>query len=233
MEAIEESVLQKIFHSCSRHLLYLEAGIIPARYQIHRQMINFLHYILQQPTNSILQGVFRAQKANPRKGDWVSNVCQLLITYNINLTLQEVQNMKTSLFKNLVKRKVHTAAFESLILKKNGGSKGSLIKYEDFQMSHYLLAQSNISVKDKEEIFSYRCEMNDLPFNFGRKTNCELGCSSQMNNEHLLNCPILKEGNDQFEYNLILNGTNSQKIQILRKLQENAERRRKLLMDSV
>ena len=100
-------------------------------------------------------------------------------------------------------------------------------------MSQYLLAQSNISVKDKEEIFSYRCEMNDLPFNFGRKTNCELGCSSQMNNEHLLNCPIIKEGNDQFEYNLILNGTNSQKIQILRKFQENAERRRKLLMDSV
>ena len=38
IEAIEESVLQKIFHtkrSCSRHLLYLESGMIPARYQIH------------------------------------------------------------------------------------------------------------------------------------------------------------------------------------------------------
>ena len=100
-------------------------------------------------------------------------------------------------------------------------------------MSQYLLAQSNISVKDKEEMFSYRCEMNDLPLNYGRKTNCELGCSSEMNNEHLLNCPKIKQGDDQFEYNLILNGTNSQKIKILRKLQENSGIRRKLLMDSV
>ena len=88
-------------------------------------------------------------------------------------------------------------------------------------MSQYLLAQSNISVKDKEEIFSYRCEMNDLPFNFGRKTNCELGCSIVMNNEHLLNCPILIQHNGKMEYNQILNGTNNQKISILRKLQEN------------
>ena len=118
IRAMEESVLQKIFHTkriCSRHLLYLEADIIPERCQIHRYMINFRQYVLQQPTNSIFQIVFRAQKANPRKGVWVSNVCQLLITYNINLTLQEVQHMKTSLFKNLVKRKVHTAAFISLI----------------------------------------------------------------------------------------------------------------------
>ena len=128
---------------------------------------------------------------------------------------------------------MHKSVFESLILKKNEGTKGSHIIYEDLQMSQYLLAQSNISVKDKEEMFSYRCEMNDLPFNYGRKTNCELGCSSEMNNEHLLNCPKIKQGDDQFEYNLILNGTNSQKIKILRKLQENSEIRRKLLMGSV
>ena len=196
-------------------------------------MITFLQYILQQPSNSLLYGVFMAQKTNPRKGDWVSNAFKLLITYNIKLTLKEIENMKTSLFKSLVKQNVHKSAFESLILKKNEGTKGSHIIYEDLQMSQYLLAQSNISVKDKEEMFSYRCEMNDLPYNYGMKTNCELGCSSEMNNEHLLNCPIIKEGNDQFEYNLILNGTNSQKIKILRKLQENSGIRRKLLMDSV
>ena len=237
IESIEESVLQNIFHtkrSCSRHLLYLESGILPARYQIHRQMMNFLQYLLLQPINSLLYRVFIAQKINPTKGDWVSNVLQLLINYNINMNLQDIKNMKTSIFKNLVKKKVQQAAFESLILKKIGGTKGSKIHYNEgtLQMSHYLLAQSNISVTDKEEIFSYRCEMNDLPFNFGRKTNCELGCSIEMNNEHLLNCPILNQHNGKMEYNQILNGTNNQKISILRKLQEN-DKRRKLLMDSV
>ena len=69
--------------------------------------------------------------------------------------------------------------------------------------------------------------MKDLPFNYGRKNNCELGCCYEMNNEHLLNCPFLNQGNMKIEYNLILNGTNNEKIKILRKLQENFKRRRK------
>ena len=74
--------------------------------------------------------------------------------------------------------RVQERAFEGLILKKIGGTKGSKIHYNEgtLQRSHYLLAQSNISVTDKEKIFSYRFEMNNLPFNFSRKTNCELGC---------------------------------------------------------
>ena len=39
IESVEESVLKKIFQtkrSCPRHLMYLEAGLGPARYQICR-----------------------------------------------------------------------------------------------------------------------------------------------------------------------------------------------------
>ena len=146
------------------------------------------------------------------------------------MNLQDNKNFNSS--KNLVKRKVEEAAFESLILKKIGGTQGSKIHCDEgtLQMSHYLLSQSNISVTDEEEI--YRCEMNNLPFDFGKKTNCELGCSIEMTNENLLNCPILHQHNGKMEYNQILNGTNNQKISILRKLQNNTKGR-KLLMDSV
>ena len=60
IERIEESALQKVFktkRSCPRHLLYLESGMYPARNQIHRQMLNFLHYILQQPSESLLHRI--------------------------------------------------------------------------------------------------------------------------------------------------------------------------------
>ena len=120
LESIEESVLQEVFQtkrSCSRHLLYLESGMIPARYQIHRQMMNFLQYLLLQPDTSILNRVFRAQKQNPTRGDWVQNVTKLLSEYNINITLSEIKSKKPSLFKSMVKRKVHAKAFEDLIKK--------------------------------------------------------------------------------------------------------------------
>ena len=75
IELIEESVLQAVFlqavfqtkKSCSRHLLYLESGMIPARYQVHRQMINFLQYIIIQPKDSLMNKVFNAQKLNPTR----------------------------------------------------------------------------------------------------------------------------------------------------------------------
>ena len=63
---------------------------------------------------------------------------------------------------------------------------------------------SKVSMMEEQslqEIFSYICEMNDLPFNYGKKNNCELGCSYEMNNEHLLNLPYLNQGNMKMEYN--------------------------------
>ena len=53
LEAIEEAVLIKNFQtsrSCSRHLLYMEAGVTPARFQVKRQMLTLLQYIIQQPS---------------------------------------------------------------------------------------------------------------------------------------------------------------------------------------
>ena len=110
IETIEESVLQSVFQtkkSCSRHLLYLESGMIPARYQIHRQMINFLQYILIQPEDSLMRKVFVAQMQNPAKGDWVSQTTNLLLEYDLNHTFEEIRVMKPSLFKRLVKKRVY------------------------------------------------------------------------------------------------------------------------------
>ena len=47
--------------------------------------------------------------------------------------------------------------------------------------------------------------MNNLPFNLGNKTNCEPGCPTEMNNEHLLNCPKLNKQKENHDFHLILN----------------------------
>jgi hypothetical protein len=102
LERIEESVLQQIFStkkSCSRHLLYLEAGMVPARYQIQRQVLNFLHYILQQPSNSLVYRVFEAMKMNPTRGDWSSFALGLVDKFDLKITITEIKKMKSNQFK--------------------------------------------------------------------------------------------------------------------------------------
>ena len=116
LESIEESILTKVCvtkRSCPKRLLYLELGMYPARYQIHRQMLNFLHYILQQPTESLIYRIFKVQQKHPTKGDWVSSVTKLIDKYEILLNLQEIKDMKKSIYKNVVKRQVERNCFSN------------------------------------------------------------------------------------------------------------------------
>ena len=120
--------------------------------------------------------------------------------------------MKPSLFKRLVKKRVYNKAFEDLIRKKNSGQKGCYIQYANLEMATYLISKSNFSVQEKIDIFAIRCEMNDLPCNYGDKTNCEMGCYEEiLNNEHLLNCPNLNQDRSKENIKYILNGSNAQK----------------------
>ena len=81
IEAVEESVLRKILQtkrSSPRHFLYLETGLVPARHQIHRQVINYLKYIIDQPNTSLIVRVFESMRNHPKKGDWASWAISLI-----------------------------------------------------------------------------------------------------------------------------------------------------------
>ena len=60
----EEATLQDLFKtefSAPRHLLYLELGIIPARFVIKLRKVMHLKHILIQHEDSIIKKVFNAQ----------------------------------------------------------------------------------------------------------------------------------------------------------------------------
>ena len=82
--------------------MYLEAGLVPARYQIQRQVLNYLKYILNQPEDSILNKMFQSMKKNPSKGDWASSATALIDKFELQLTLQEIKEAKPGVFKALV-----------------------------------------------------------------------------------------------------------------------------------
>ena len=51
--------------------------------------------------------MFWAMKENPTRGDWASFAISLIQKYNLNLSLTDIKNMKTNLFKKLVKKKTN------------------------------------------------------------------------------------------------------------------------------
>ena len=228
IERIEESVIQNIMkttRSCSRHLLYLETGMIPARFQIQRQVLNLLQYILQQPAESLLFKVFKALENHPTRNDWLTGAKEVLQTFEIYLTIEEIQFMKPSKFKHIVKVQSRKIGFKYLLEKQEQGKKGKLISYPQIQMADYLLPECSLSVKDKTDLFSFRCEVNFLPSNFGNTEPCEFQCQELMNNEHLLSCLFLNDWQPtSLKIEQIMNGNIIEKIDVLRKLQTNTEK---------
>ena len=231
LEAIEESVLLKVFKtlkSCPRYLIYLESGLIPARYQVHRQVLNFLHYILQQPKNSLLYRILESMIKNPTKGDWASASTLLIEKYDLKLNLEDIQKMKSSIYKNLVKKQIRKIAFKDLVDKQQNKEKGKSIRYDSLKMADYLLPESNLNNKDKLEIFALRAEMNPNPYNFGLKTLCELGCQQFQDNKHLFYCEKVNKNENVLSFENILNGSLKEKVMVLRKFQENMNEREQL-----
>ena len=219
LEAIEESVLTQVFQtkrSCPKHLLYLESGIVPARQQVQRQVLVFLQYILQQPSNSIIYKMLGDLLQNPTKGDWAVNALELIKKFELNLTLNKIQGMSPRLFKRLVKRKMTEVAFKELQKKQQGGKKGKLIEYKCLAMADYLLPEAHLSTENKCQLFSQRTEMNENPFNYGDKIHCSMGCLEEQTNAHLLSCKKTNLKNEALNYEEFLNGPLLLKIEIFK-----------------
>ena len=172
--------------------------------------------------------MFEMQQKHPTKGDWASSVKELVKVYDLQLNMEEIKKTKQSVFKNLVKGKVEKFAFKTLIEKQQKGQKGRLLQYERLELADYLLPECEISVEERREIFSVRTEMDDFPCNFGNVTNCDMGCKEVLNSEHLLTCFEINKEETTFKFENILKGTMKQKVLIIKKIQENKEKKKTL-----
>ena len=80
MENIEKPdvmLLRKVLGSSgnpSTSFMYLELGILPARFVIMKKRLNFLRYILIEDMGSMIRQVYEALKTESRNGDFVNLV---------------------------------------------------------------------------------------------------------------------------------------------------------------
>ena len=149
LEKIDEQLLRDLLSAQTKtpiETLYLETGSMPVRYVIFARRVNFLHYILCQDPDSLLGRIFRAQCADPIKGDWASTVQKDLEFLNIKLSFDEIANYSTSAFNKLVKDAIRKKAFSELVKQQKAHSKGIEIVYRDLNIQNYLKKDSPLDV---------------------------------------------------------------------------------------
>ena len=170
-----------------------------------------------------------AQIAEPIKNDFYSTVSLILTEVNIQKSWEEIKNMDTNRFKNLVKEKCIQTAFLYLTEKQKKGSKGRDIKYTSLEMADYLLPQANMSLTDQRELFSVRCHTNDLGANRGIIEYCETECGEILNNSHIFQCCRLNTPEEKWDLEKVLNGFIIEKKQHLQTWRNNMKKRDKYI----
>ena len=209
IERIDEDMMRRVVKTgrgFASYQLYLELGQLPARYVIKRMKVILFHYILTQKEETLMLKFLMAQKNCPTKGDWNSEVSDILEEFEINITIEELKNIPANRFKRIVKLKSEIAGFNYLKCQQQKCGKGSRIRYESLELQDYLNPFSNISIENQRLLFSLRCEMNILKSTFRRNPNinsryCINSCKNEIDNKHLVYCPELNRNSEvQYEY---------------------------------
>ena len=111
--------------------------------------------------------------------------------------MNEIRAMSKTRFVAVLKKKIRAAAFEYLVKKQ--GTKGGAIKYTGLNMAAYLQPYSSaLSIREKQEIFSIRNGMVNIPDNFGTKSICV--CGNFENTAHVYECQTLNKEKPKIEF---------------------------------
>ena len=99
LEKIDEQLLRRILSAHSKTAipaLYLELGCVPIRFLVMQRRIGFLHYIMNEDSESLIREVFDAQLAHPLKGDWCGQVKEGMEKLRPNVSLETLARWSDS-----------------------------------------------------------------------------------------------------------------------------------------
>ena len=242
LEKVDEDLLRKVLEcpiSTPKEMLYLELGVSPIRNIIRSRRLNYLQYILHEDKESLMYTFLEAQRENPVRNDWCQTIQEDLEVFGIDLTLEEIEKMSETQFKELVKQKEREASLAHLNNEKisKNHTKVMHIKHEALKMQDYLEPNS-ASIEECKFIFTLRSRMVDIRCNFRGNYNdgdtlCPVCYSGEDTQPHMLVCEDLLESHavvlDIPEYEDLFGQNLKKKLEVALILKKHFKKRKQLL----
>lgn len=130
----------------SNAFTFLELGVLPIKYEIHKRQLSFLHHIVNLAENDPVKMVWRHQTNLPDHRNWWSDVSKLMETYSINYDEQEIANMSKAKFKR-IKESVLGRAFSDLQRENSEKTRTQNIIHNKFEAQKYITHMHPTSAK--------------------------------------------------------------------------------------
>ena len=165
---------------------FLELGILPIDFEIHKRQLMFLHHIHTLSPDDPVHKIFQQQKLLPYEKNWWNHVSDLLTRFDLtNIDLSETSKAE---WKSLVNQNITEQAFMQLKHECKSMTKTFHLDYENFERQSYLTTcPANIA----RLIFKIRGRVLNCRDNHHRSnpiTTCRL-CNTHIETQnHTINC---------------------------------------------
>ena len=114
--------------------------------------------------------LLETQMKNRKAKDWITQVLKDIQDLNLDISFENIKQMKKVKFKMILNKAVKSKALERLNRIEQKHSKGKELKYSYLKMQKYLRpSQINITYDDSITIFRIRSRMTYVKVNFKGK----------------------------------------------------------------
>ena len=177
--------------------LFIETSTIPLRFILKGRRIMFYWTLLKKTEEELVKRVFNALQEFSSKGDWLSQVKDDLIEFDISLSAQQIKSMSRFRFKNLVQKKIKEKAAIYLTELQMEHSKTVNLK-QCSELPQYLTCEK-LNTREKQLLFRLRNRTTPNKINMKNMHKNDLSCifckdkNSEENLDHLLICSFLSD----------------------------------------
>ena len=174
---------------------------------------------------------------NKKPKDWITQVLRDIDDLKMDLSLDEIKEIKKSKLKSLLNKAVMDNAFEKLIKVKQSYSKVMKVKHFKLEMQKYLKPSIiKINQEEAQMIFKLRSRVTDVKINQRGKYEeykCEVCKEEEESQKHIMECKELEKlKNDDTEtpeYEKLFDGSKKEQLEIAKHFIENMNIRKSLL----
>ena len=191
LQAIQIKVLKKVMRAPSstcNAFTFLELGIMPIKYEIHRRQLSFLHHIISLGGDDPVRKLLNNMKSLPGQNCWWSNVSKLQKSYSVEMSDEQISTMTKEAYRRIVNKSVKKVALRNLVRECKEKSKTEDLKYNSLELQDYIKTMHPMHAKT-----IFKCRSKTLDIKSHRKYQYEdlicRGCNlNEENLNHIFNC---------------------------------------------
>lgn len=195
--------MMDVRQATANSFIYLELGILPIKYEIHKRQISFLYHIVSLSENDPVKMVWRHQTELPEHKNWWCGVKKLMESYSIDYDEEAIKKMSKETFKRKVKTAIRNKAFEDLKNDNASKSKTEYLTYDKFETQEYIKSMYPGAAKTILKCRAKTLKIKDhMKFKYS-EYSCRWCGVSDETVEHIVNCGHSEERIENVEQALL------------------------------